>query len=109
MAVVTNKPLEFASRVMAHVGLAPLLPVVIAGDMVPARKPDPAPLRAALARLQVATPHGWMIGDGLQDLRAGRAAGLRTVACLYGFHPAAALRREEADLFWRAFGVPETD
>jgi phosphoglycolate phosphatase-like HAD superfamily hydrolase len=48
-----------------------------------------------------------MIGDGVQDLRAGKAAGLRTTAALFGYRDAAALRAEGADQFWVAFGVPE--
>jgi phosphoglycolate phosphatase-like HAD superfamily hydrolase len=45
-----------------------------------------------------------MIGDGVQDLRAGKAAGLRTIACLFGFGDPARLRAEGADEFWSVFG-----
>jgi phosphoglycolate phosphatase-like HAD superfamily hydrolase len=45
-----------------------------------------------------------MVGDGVTDLRAGKAAGLRTIACLYGYQPAAELLAEGADGYWRAFG-----
>ena len=38
------------------------------------------------------------------DLRAGKALGLRTVACLFGYGDAAALRQEGADTYWSAFG-----
>jgi phosphoglycolate phosphatase-like HAD superfamily hydrolase len=42
----------------------------------------------------------------VQDLRAGKAAGLRTIGCLFGYGDPAALRAEGAAAFWRAFGEP---
>ena len=38
-----------------------------------------------------------MIGDGSQDIGAGKAAGVRTVAVLGGFHDAAKLRALDPD------------
>ena len=64
------------------------------------------PLRLALQRLQVDGTRGAMVGDGVQDLRAGRAAGLSTIACLFGYGDPAALRALGADVYWSAFGVP---
>lgn len=110
LAVVTNKPERFAVPLVAHLGLAPLFRCVLGGDSLPVKKPDPAPLRHALqqlgwpkdaASLRLAT----MVGDGVQDLRAGRAAGVRTIGCLFGFGEPAKLRAERADGYWRAFGV----
>lgn len=104
LAVVTNKPERFAVKVVRHLGLQELLPVVIGGDTLPVRKPDPAPLRLALAQLGTDARLATMVGDGVQDLRAGKAAGLRTIACLFGFGAADALRAEGADAFWTRFG-----
>lgn len=46
------------------------------------RKPLPGMLRAALARLGGDPARSWMIGDGLADLEAGRAAALSTALVL---------------------------
>jgi len=108
LAVVTNKPLALAQRVVHHLGLDELLPVVIGGDSLPVKKPDPAPLRLALQSLGLpATTPATMVGDGIQDLRAGKNLGLATIACLYGYGDPEALRRERADTYWSAFGTPE--
>jgi len=107
LAVVTNKPEHFARRILDHLDLTRFFGAVIGGDSVAERKPDPAPLREALRRLGADARGGLMAGDGLQDLRAGRAAGLRTAAALYGFRDPASLRAEGADEYWVAFGVPE--
>jgi phosphoglycolate phosphatase len=107
MAVVTNKEVAFATRILEHTGLARFLPVVIGGDTMPEKKPAPGPLRAALRALGVGDGRGMMVGDGLQDLRAGKAAGLRTAAALFGYRSATVLRAEGADEYWVRFGVPE--
>jgi phosphoglycolate phosphatase len=103
-AVVTNKPERFARRIVAHLGLADLLPVVIGGDTLPQRKPDPAPLRAALRASGEELDRGTMVGDGENDLRAGRALGIETIACLFGYRSEAALRAVGADSYWHRFG-----
>lgn len=106
LAVCTNKPLRFAEPVCRHLGITGLVGAVVGGDSVPQKKPDPAPLRFALEQLGAPTAGATMVGDGLQDLRAGRALGLHTIGCLYGYGDPDALRAERADRYWRAFGVP---
>ena len=108
LAVVTNKPERFAVPIVRHLSLHELLPVVVGGDTLPVRKPDPAPLRHALQQLGYTEAAGrpTMVGDGVQDLRAGKALGGRTIACLFGFGDQKRLMAEGADQFWRAFGEP---
>ena len=55
-----------------------------------------------MARLPYSYTRFWRELD-----RAGKAAGLRTVAALFGYREAAALRAEGADQYWTAFGVAE--
>lgn len=105
IAVVTNKSERFALPVCRHLGLDAFTDVIIGGDTLPLRKPDPAPLRLALRRLGTKTAGAVMVGDGLQDVAAGKALGLCTVACLFGFHEPAKLRAAAADVYWQAFGV----
>jgi phosphoglycolate phosphatase len=106
LAMVTNKPERFASSIVQHLGLADLLRVVIGGDTLPQKKPDPAPLQHALRRLGWTPDTGTMVGDGVQDLRAAKALGLATIACLFGYSDPLRLRAEGADRYWQAFGVP---
>ena len=108
LAVVTNKPLRFANAILDHLELGHLFGAVIGGDSTPERKPSPAPLREALRLLGMPIDRGTMVGDGVQDLRAGKAAGLRTAAVLFGFRDAATLRAEGADEYWARFGEPES-
>ena len=104
MAIVTNKPTRFTSRILEHLELTRYLPVAICGDTLDVKKPDPAPLREALRRLGAPLDAGMMVGDSVQDLRAGKAAQLRTAAALFGFRSEEELRAEGADEYWSAFG-----
>lgn len=106
MAVVTNKPTRFVTRILDHLQLTDFFPAVVCGDTLPVKKPDPEPVREALRRLGNPPGTATMVGDSVQDLRAGKAAGVRTAAALFGFSDEEALRREGADEYWPAFGQP---
>ncbi len=84
LAVVTNKPREFAVPLLEGLDLARFFPVVVGGDSCPRKKPDPEPVRIALRQLGAEPADAVMIGDHHTDLRAGRAAGLRTCFCGWG-------------------------
>jgi phosphoglycolate phosphatase len=82
--IVTNKPARFTDPLVPQIGLA-LASCVISGDTTPHAKPHPAPLLEAAARLGVAPEECWYVGDDLRDIQAGHAAGMRTVACQWGY------------------------
>jgi phosphoglycolate phosphatase len=97
LALLTNKPRRTTDAVLAGLDLARHFQVVIAGDDLPEKKPDPAPLRAIAARLGLGPESLVMVGDGPQDIECGRAAGARTVGVLGGFVPEARLLASEPD------------
>lgn len=80
MAVVSNKQGALLRAEVAHLGWeAHFRALVGAGDAT-ADKPDPAPLRLALAACGVPTgASAWYVGDTGLDMRAARAAGCRAV------------------------------
>ncbi|NMM45711.1 phosphoglycolate phosphatase [Rhodospirillaceae bacterium KN72] len=51
LGVCTNKPLRPTRAVLAHLGLSDFFEIVLGGDSLPVRKPDPAPLFAAFDAL----------------------------------------------------------
>lgn len=71
--------------------------VVITGDDVSRGKPDPEGVQAGLAALGVAAAQAVMVGDGPVDIRAGRAAGTRTVGVTHGLHSLAELEAVDPD------------
>lgn len=83
LGLVTNKPLRPSLQILEARGWSALFAVVVGGDSLPRRKPDPAPLRHALAQL----PPGRaaFIGDSVIDAAAAAAAGLPLVLVGHGY------------------------
>lgn len=82
--IVTNKPARFTDPLVPQIGLAHA-GCVISGDTTPHAKPHPAPLLEAARRLDIDPTHCWYVGDDQRDIEAGRAAGMVTVACNWGY------------------------
>lgn len=87
LAICTNKPEAPARAILHHFGLAELFPVVIGGDTLPLRKPDPAPLHAAIAALGPART--LFIGDSEVDAETARAADVPLALFSGGYRKAA--------------------
>jgi phosphoglycolate phosphatase len=58
---------------------------VAGGDVVPARKPDPAHLLAGLQLIGGEPAHAVMIGDGINDVAAAKAAGIPVLVLPSGY------------------------
>jgi phosphoglycolate phosphatase len=85
-AVVTNKQHRFAGALIARVGFADWVDVVVGGDSCARRKPDPQPLLFACESLQVPPSDSLMVGDSVNDVQAARAAGIPVVCVSYGYN-----------------------
>jgi N-acetyl-D-muramate 6-phosphate phosphatase len=83
--VVTNKPERLARGVLVALDLAPRCAVLIGGDTLAVKKPDPLPLREACRRLGVATGEALYVGDDLRDIVAARAAPMPSLAAAWGY------------------------
>jgi len=82
--IVTNKPARFTDPLIPQIGLQHA-GCIISGDTTAHAKPHPAPLFEAARRLGLAPEQCWYVGDDLRDVEAGRAAGMVTVACNWGY------------------------
>src|SRR5947209_6934813 len=89
LAIVTSKSEYLAIRALVLVGLARYMDTIIGCDSSTRHKPDPEPVEIALRRLGRRPSEAVFIGDSVHDLLAGQAAGVRTIAALWG-----AFRRE---------------
>jgi phosphoglycolate phosphatase len=85
LAVVTNKPREFALPILKGLGIADRFTALVAGGDCPYLKPAPDPLFGALKACGCDIEGSWIAGDHHTDLEAGRRAGLRRCLCRYGF------------------------
>ncbi len=76
LAVCTNKAEALARAVIAALGLAPLMTVLIGGDTLPLRKPDAGVLVACAERLGVDLDSLIFVGDSEVDGATAAAAGV---------------------------------
>ncbi|WP_322106950.1 phosphoglycolate phosphatase [Paraburkholderia sp. J41] len=97
LACVTNKPHRFAVELLAQYGLAHYFEVVLGGDSLPRKKPDPLPMLTACERLGVAPAATVAIGDSENDAIAGRAAGMATLTVPYGYNHGQPVQKIESD------------
>lgn len=87
--VVTNKPSTFAEPLLAAMGFKPPAGVLVCPDHVTHTKPHPEPLIKAATELGCEPARCIYVGDHRRDIEAGAAAGMQTVAALYGYIDAA--------------------
>lgn len=88
LAICTNKPEAPTRAILRHFNLAEFFPVIVGGDTLPHRKPDPAPLRLAMSHL--ATQSFWFIGDSEVDAETAKAAKVRLALFTGGYRNTAA-------------------
>ncbi len=86
MAVVTNKPAPFVEPLLQAANLFALFDMSLGGDLLPVRKPDPAPLLHICDTLQIAPERTLMIGDSKNDVLAAQAAAIPVVGLTYGYN-----------------------
>ena len=83
--VVTNKSTRFSEPLTRGMSLFSTARTVVSGDTTPHAKPHPAPLLEAAERLGIAPNDCIYVGDDERDILAGHAAGMGTVAAVYGY------------------------
>lgn len=83
--IVTNKPEYLAQQLLPMLGWQDRCAVLIGGDTLARRKPDPLPLTVAVERLGVAPESCVYVGDDERDIIAARAAGMPSVVALWGY------------------------
>lgn len=82
--LVTSKNRQGAERGLRLVGLEGTMDVIIGADDVVNPKPHAEPVEKALMLLGESRERAVFIGDSVHDVHAGRAAGVRTIAVLWG-------------------------
>jgi phosphoglycolate phosphatase len=98
--IVTNKRSRFTEPLLKALNLLERASCVISGDTTKHKKPHPEPLLEACRQTAVKPRECFYIGDAEKDIRAGRHAGMRTLAAAYGY-----LSESDNAADWLADGV----
>lgn len=86
MACITNKAEVFTLPLLRDTGLLDYFELVLSGDALPKRKPDPLPLLHACRHFGIEPHELLLIGDSLNDTQAARAAGSAVFCVPYGYN-----------------------
>jgi len=86
LGCVTNKAAQFTEPLLRDLGVRDDFEIVISGDTLPRRKPDPLPLLHAAAHFGAEPAAALMIGDSISDVKAARAAGFTIFCMSYGYN-----------------------
>ncbi|MGA7179149.1 MAG: phosphoglycolate phosphatase [Thiobacillaceae bacterium] len=86
LACITNKAEQFTYPLLKATGLFNYFELILSGDTLPRRKPDPLPLLHAARHFGVDISQVLLIGDSLNDTQAARAAGCPVFCVPYGYN-----------------------
>jgi phosphoglycolate phosphatase len=86
LACITNKAEQFTHPLLKATGLFNYFELILSGDTLPRRKPDPLPLLHAARHFGVDISQVVLIGDSLNDTQAARAAGCPVFCVPYGYN-----------------------
>jgi len=102
MGIVTSKRRPTTRLAIERLQLSPYFDAVVTEQDVPAPKPAPDPVFAALRELDAAAEDALMVGDAVFDMQAAQAAGVRGAAALWGTREEDALLATGPDFILRA-------
>ena len=97
LACVTNKPEEFTLPLLQASGLADFFEIVVSGDTLHNKKPDPIQLHHICAKFDVPEFEAMLVGDSATDIAAAHAAGCFIVTVPYGYNQGRPLDVSQVD------------
>lgn len=86
LACITNKAEAFTLPLLRATGLYDQFKIVLSGDSLPRKKPDPMPLTHICQHFDAQPHEALLIGDSLNDAIAARAAGCHVFCVTYGYN-----------------------
>ena len=104
LAIVTNKPFAFVAPILEGLELSDLFELILGGDSLPQKKPDPAPLVHVCEKLSVSVDECVMIGDSKNDILAANACGMQSVGVTYGYNYGESINVYDPDMIIDDFG-----
>lgn len=85
LAVASNKSEPLCREMLRILGVAELFAAILGAESAAERKPSPAPILHLLEQFVVEAGETIMVGDSSNDILAGKAAGVLTIGCDYGY------------------------
>ena len=86
LGCVTNKPRQFTPALLEKLGLSRYFSVLVCGDDMDKKKPEPEPILEAIRQLNGKPESGYMVGDSETDILAAKRAGSGAIYVSYGYN-----------------------
>jgi phosphoglycolate phosphatase len=97
LGCVTNKAARFTEPLLKDLGIYDDFSIVVSGDTLAVKKPDPGPLLHVAKFFDVPPERSMMIGDSISDVKAARAAGFQITCLSYGYNHGIDIRESSPD------------
>ncbi|MGD8783827.1 MAG: phosphoglycolate phosphatase [Thioalkalispiraceae bacterium] len=97
LGCVTNKAAQFTIPLLKTLGVHDDFEIIVSGDSLPQKKPDPQPLLHVAEYFGVTPAEATMIGDSVSDVKASRAAGFQIICMSYGYNHGVDIREANPD------------
>ena len=97
LGCVTNKAAQFTIPLLKELGVHDDFEIIVSGDTLPKKKPDPMPLLHVAEYFAVKPAEATMIGDSVSDVKAARAAGFQIICMSYGYNHGVDIRDANPD------------
>lgn len=97
LGCITNKAAAFTEPLLKDLGIFDYFQIVVSGDTLPVKKPDPLPLLHAARFFRVEPGRALMVGDSISDVKAARAAGFQVICVSYGYNHGLDIRDAHPD------------
>ncbi|MBK5274316.1 MAG: HAD-IIIA family hydrolase [Desulfuromonadales bacterium] len=85
MAVITNKNEALSRLILKALDINSFFETIAGGDSYSEMKPSPLPLLRVIGEQGINPAESVMVGDSINDIQAGRRAGITTIGCGWGY------------------------
>jgi len=95
LAVASNKSESHCREILRLLKADHYFSAILGAESASERKPSPAPILYLMQQFGVTNSETVMVGDSINDIKAGKSAGVLTIGCEFGYGTSAEL--EDAD------------
>ena len=85
MAVISIKQEVLSRQILKELAIDGFFDSIAGGDTFPEMKPSPLPLMSVIGGFGCKTAEVVMVGDSINDIQAGKRAGITTIGCTWGY------------------------